>query len=80
MRRAGRRGGAGAAGAAGLLPAQGGALPEAPLQEARVGFGAFCLDVTTLAFCQLMGFPLTTKSEIVSRGAESNRVGMRLGM
>ena len=24
----------------------------------HMNFGAFCLDVRTLAFCQLMGFPL----------------------
>ena len=29
-------------------------LPPLP----QLSFGAFCLDVRTLTFCQLMGFPL----------------------
>ena len=37
--------------------------------------GAFCLDVRTLTFCQLMGFPnKPTKSSVTFSRAESNQV------
>ena len=39
-------------------------------------FGACCLDVKTLTFCQLMGFPyLTTKSEALLQGSRFRKPG-----
>ena len=40
----------------------------------QLGFSAFCLDVRTLTFCQLLG---SIKPLKVGRGAESNPVGFR---
>ena len=45
-----------------------------PNKSKRHYFGACCLDVRTLTFCQLMGFPLNNQELVTfSRGAESNR-------
>ena len=36
-------------------------------------FGAICLDVRTLTFCQLIGFIKPLKAKLLAGGAESNR-------
>ena len=47
---------------------------ELPIHaRADICFGAFCLAVRTLTFCQRMGFP-TKPPKVSHRGAESNRV------